>query len=158
MEFRKGMIAILTTDKAFREKSKASFLFVDYEELQRVVRIGMMICLGEGKVYMRVVSKRGNTCDCEVLNDYDLKGFSYVTVIGADIELPCLSDSDEDLLRDALGVGFDVLVASFVRSGDAVRGIREFLGEKGKNVLIFPKLQSIQAIKNMDAIVQEADG
>lgn len=59
-----------------------------------------------------------------------------------------------------LGVqqGVDMVFASFIRDAAGVKQIREILGEKGKNILIIPKIENQQGCNNIDEIIRASDG
>ena len=52
----------------------------------------------------------------------------------------------------------DMVFASFIRDAAGVREVREALGDKGKNILIIPKIENQQGLKNLDEIIAACDG
>jgi pyruvate kinase len=51
-----------------------------------------------------------------------------------------------------------MVFASFIRDAAGVREVREALGYKGKNILIIPKIENQQGLKNLDEIIAACDG
>jgi pyruvate kinase len=51
-----------------------------------------------------------------------------------------------------------MVFASFIRDAAGVREVREALGDKGKNILIIPKIENQQGLKNLDEIIAACDG
>lgn len=78
---------------------------------------------------------------------------------GAAIQIPGITEKDEDdLLNFAIPNGVDIVSGSFVRSAANVRAIRECLGEAGRHIRVHAKIESQEALQNIDEIIAEADG
>lgn len=58
----------------------------------------------------------------------------------------------------AIPQAVDIVSGSFVRTAANVRAIRECLGENGKRIRVHAKIESLEALRNVDEIVAEADG
>jgi len=51
-----------------------------------------------------------------------------------------------------------MVFASFIRTGDDIKSIREVLGEEGKHIQIIAKIENRQGINNFPDILKETDG
>lgn len=51
-----------------------------------------------------------------------------------------------------------MVFASFIRSGDDIKAIRECLGPEGKEIQIIAKVENQQGVNNFDDILKETDG
>ena len=52
----------------------------------------------------------------------------------------------------------DMIFASFIRDAAGVHEVKAVLGDKGKNILIIPKIENQQGLKNLDEIIEACDG
>jgi pyruvate kinase len=56
-------------------------------------------------------------------------------------------------------MGISYVAASFIRTGDNVREIRNFLDKNwGENIKIISKIENKEAIENLEEIVKKSDG
>lgn len=79
--------------------------------------------------------------------------------VGAAIKIPGITKKDEDdLINFAIPHAVDIVSGSFVRSAANVRAIRQCLGEKGRYIRVHAKIESLEALRNIDEIIAEADG
>jgi len=78
---------------------------------------------------------------------------------GIKVELPVLSEKDEDDLCDfGLKYNVDFVAASFVQSAEDVENIRDVLGPRGANIKIISKIENQEGLNNFDEILAESDG
>ncbi|MBW2426237.1 MAG: pyruvate kinase [Deltaproteobacteria bacterium] len=131
---------------------------VNYAGLARDVSGGVSIFLDDGTLELEVVAKDEAGIDCKVVRGGELGAHKGVSVPGAEIGLPTLSAADLEDLRFVAGEGFDYLAASFVRSAQDVEGIREVLAEHDAEIPIIAKIETRQAVEDLDAIIASADG
>ncbi|KAF1776257.1 Pyruvate/Phosphoenolpyruvate kinase-like domain [Phytophthora cactorum] len=93
-----------------------------------------------------------------VHNDHVLEEKKNMNLPAA-IQIPGITEKDEDdLLNFAIPNGVDIVSGSFVRSAANVRAIRECLGEAGRHIRVHAKIESQEALQNIDEIIAEADG
>ena len=65
-----------------------------------------------------------------------------VNVRGAAWDLPAVSERDVKDLQFAVEQGIDMVYASFVRKAADVHAVRKAMGEKGKDIKIFSKIEN----------------
>ena len=73
--------------------------------------------------------------------------------------MPFISEQDRSDIIFAAQNDFDFIAASFTRSADDIREIRKILEEyNAPNIRIIAKIENMQGIRNIDGIIDEADG
>lgn len=121
--------------------------------------VGMKVLFDDGYIIAQVVEKRENSAVLEILNSGILKSGKGVSVPGAQISLPALTEGDVEDLRFGCQHDVDLVAASFIRSAHHILTIKGLLAQEGKpEILVIAKIESTQGIDNFDSIVQVADG
>ena len=78
---------------------------------------------------------------------------------GAEVDLPTLTEKDEDdLVEFGLEHDVDFIAASFVRKASDIDYIRDVLGPKGANIKIIAKIENQEGLHNYDDILKKTDG
>jgi len=156
VDIEKGQTVKLTTDYSFLGDS--STIAVSYKNLPSRIPIGGTILVSDGTFSLTVNSKGEDYVICTANNSTRLGEKKNVNLPGVDVDIETITEQDRKDLQFGAEQGVDMVAASFVRTAEDVRIIREALGPKGKNVMIIAKIENHQGLVNYDAIVKAADG
>ncbi|XP_017796846.1 PREDICTED: pyruvate kinase-like isoform X3 [Habropoda laboriosa] len=158
VELVKDQTFKLATDKSFMEKGNASVVFVDYENISKVLKVGNRVFVDDGLISLIVTSVSPDTIVTTVENGGMLGSRKGVNLPGAPVDLPAVSEKDKSDLKFGVEQEVDMIFASFIRDATALAEIRGILGEKGKNIKIISKIENQQGMTNLDAIIDASDG
>lgn len=160
-------------------KGDAKRISLDYKGLCTSVKPGYQILIADGAsrrhisrhvcliglslagliaLSVEAVDAAAGVCQCRVLNTAVLGETKNVHLPGAVVDLPAVSEQDVADLKFGVEKRVDMVAASFIRKADDVRHIRQVLGEKGKDIRIISKIESIEGIQNFDDILTVSDG
>ncbi|RLN57419.1 hypothetical protein BBJ29_004053 [Phytophthora kernoviae] len=157
IQLKAGQTLEITTN--YGVEGDSSRIACTYDHLPTSVSVGSKILCDDGSLVMTVLECQSESIIVRVHNDHLLEEKKNMNLPGAAIQIPGITEKDEDdLLNFAIPQGVDIVSGSFVRSAANVRAIRECLGEAGKNIRVHAKIESQEALKNIDEIIAEADG
>ncbi|KAJ1990784.1 Pyruvate kinase [Dimargaris cristalligena] len=156
--FQTGHEMIFSMDEAYAECGTADVIYVDYKNLPKVISKGKIIFVDDGIMSFEVVDIMEDSVRVRALNNGKLSSRKGVNLPKTDVDLPALSEKDKSDLRFGVAQGVDMIFASFIRTGQDVRDIREVLGEDGKQIKIIVKIENHQGVVNFDEILAETDG
>ena len=132
-----------------------------YRKLPTEVRTNDTILLDDGKLRLRVVGVRGNDVITEVVVGGVLSSHKGMNLPGVSISAPALTAKDLQDLKFGLQHGVDYVALSFVRRAEDLRTLRHAIrrmGGKAARTPIIAKIEKPQAVANIDAIIEAADG
>eukprot|EP01102_Stenamoeba_stenopodia_P009803 TRINITY_DN2902_c0_g1_i1.p1 TRINITY_DN2902_c0_g1~~TRINITY_DN2902_c0_g1_i1.p1 ORF type:complete len:524 (-),score=149.11 TRINITY_DN2902_c0_g1_i1:143-1714(-) len=158
VQMEKGKELILTTDEAFYNEGNAEKIFIDYKNITKVVKPGSRVYIDDGLLCLDVVSTTDTEVKCTIVNSTKISSRKGVNLPDANVDLPAVSKKDEEDLKWGVEQGIDMVFASFIRSAQNVKDVRNVLGEKGKHIKIISKIENHEGMRNFDEIVDESDG
>lgn len=93
------------------------------------------------------------------MNDATIGERKNMNLPGIEVQLPTLTDQDEDdLVNFGIKNGVDIVAASFIRKASDVEYIRDVLGPKGAYIKIISKIENQEGLDNFDEILMASDG
>jgi len=148
----------VTTDTSVIGDEK--LIVVDYQDLLKSAKIGNRILIADGQISLTIkaINPERRSVTTVINNTFVLGENKNVHLPGAVVNLPALSEKDKADLAFGVEKGVDLIAASFIRSGNDIKEIRETLGEKGKDIKVIAKIESTEGLANFDEILHEADG
>ena len=131
---------------------------ITYETLYKDVKPGNRILIDDGLIELEVKAIKGTDIVCDILNGGELGEKKGVNVPNVKIKLPALTEKDKEDIRFGIKQGFDFIAASFVRTADCIREIKEMLDAEGSAIKVIAKIENAEGIENLDEIIAVADG
>src|SRR5215469_5286233 len=130
---------------------------VNYENFVNDISVGDVVLIDNGAIEMKVLVKSGNKVECEVLTEGKLGSRRHINLPGVKVSLPALTAKDIKDVKLGLELKVDFVALSFVREARDLMQLRELFEDKNAPFVI-AKIEDQEAIKNLESIVQEADG
>lgn len=152
---KKGSIFTLTTKACVGDETKA---FVNYAALPKEIKKGDAILLDDGKKRLEVLEVKGAEIKCRVIVGGETKGRRGVNLPGVSLKVSCLTAKDKKDVLFGIEHKVDYVALSFVRRASDIRELRAILTKAKSTARIVAKIETGEAIKNIDAIIAETDG
>ncbi len=96
------------------------------------VAAGDTLLINDGKVRLRALSVTDTDVVTEVVVGGEVSDHKGINLPGVAVNVPALSDKDEDDLRWALRAGVDMVALSFVRRADDIDRVHPHMDEEGR--------------------------
>ncbi|WP_217132569.1 pyruvate kinase [Leucobacter chinensis] len=122
------------------------------------VSVGDPLLIDDGKVTLRATRVTEDTVHTVVEVPGDVSNNKGINLPGVAVNVPALSEKDEDDLRWALELGVDYIALSFVRDAKDVERVHEIMDEVGVRLPVIAKIEKPQAVENLEEIVDAFDG
>ena len=129
-----------------------------YKGLVGDVKVGDPILIDDGRLSLRVKSIEGNNVVCDVEIGGPISNNKGINLPGVAVNVPALSEKDEDDLRWALKLGADMVALSFVRNAKDIVRVHEIMEEEDVFVPVIAKIEKPQAVAALEEIVDAFDG
>ena len=117
---------IVTAEPTTEENlGTAEHISLDYLNLPNEVKPGSHILIDDGLIDLQVERVEGSDIHCTVKNNGEIGERKGVNIPNVDLSLPAITERDREDILFGISEGVDYVAASFIRSGKAVREIRE---------------------------------
>ena len=154
-ELVSGQKFILTTEEILGNNEKVT---ITYKGLKDDINVGTTILIDDGLIEMVVDEINETDIICSVVNGGPISNHKGVNIPGAALSMPYISDVDLSDIMFGCDMDFDFLAASFVRCKEDILEVRKIIEEHGSHMKIIAKIENTQGIRNLDEILEAADG
>ena len=157
LELRDGE-TILLTDQPTPAQER-SLPIEGYPHLAADVKPGEPILLDDGAVALEVTEVRGDAIACRVVSGGPVswrKGVNLPATNLSTLQIP--TEKDWQDLAFGLEQGVDWVALSFVRGAAEIRRLQERIAQQGAQVPVIAKIEKREALRELDSIVEAADG
>jgi pyruvate kinase len=138
----------------------ANLLATTFKGLAAEVHPGAPILLADGLIELVVTEVRGDDVECEVINGGMLGEHKGINLPGAIVNVPSLTEKDQEDIEFGVKHAVDMIAVSFVRTADDVRAAKRFIHQRKSDAWVIAKLEKPQAVDeaNLEEILDVADG
>ena len=155
IQLKDGQKFTLVNEDIVGNEEKVS---VTYKELYKDVEQGTKILIDDGAIELRVDEVVDKDIVCTVIHGNGLGSRKTMNLPGTIIRLPALKDKDIADLKTACEHEYDYVAISFTRNLDDIAQVRKVLDENGgKDIKIITKVENVEGLSNMEAIIETAD-
>ncbi len=131
---------------------------LDYPELVDDVVAGDVLLLDDGRIIMDVKAVMDGEIHCTVRHGGELSNNKGINKQGGGLSAPALTAKDKEDIRSAAALRVDYVAVSFPKSGSDMREARALLVEAGSKALVIAKIERVEAITNLEEILDASDG
>ncbi len=131
---------------------------VTYDRLATEVKAGDRILLDDGLIHLEVLRTDGVHIVCRVVQGGVLTNNKGLNLPGVAISVPAVTEKDLADLEFAIEHEVDFVALSFVRTGRDISRVKELFRRRRVDIPVIAKLERPKALRNLDAILDIADG
>jgi pyruvate kinase len=131
---------------------------IQREGLAEDVRVGDHILFDDGRMILRVVSVDGGRVKVFVEQGGGMRNNIGVHLPSKTMRGGALTEKDKEDLQYGLSRGMDYIALSFVRRADDIKLVREICLAWGQPTPIIAKIETPDALENLESIVAASDG
>jgi pyruvate kinase len=150
-----GQSLILTADKRPAQGNRVS---VSYHALPSQVKPGDRILLADGMMELTVDRTTPNEIECTVVTGGILTSHKGINLPSSSLDIPAITEKDRRDLIFGLEMDVDYVALSFVRAAADIHAIKKIIRRQGKQTPVIAKIEKHEALDNIDAILEAADG
>lgn len=151
-------VTIYCGRKKARKETSGEYIPIPCKELCRQVHKGSAIFLDDGTIKLKVNKVEGRRIICKIDEGGILESRKSVNVPGISMGLRFPTEKDREDLKFAQANGVDFIGVSFVRNDRDLIKIRKLLRGRGREIPLIAKIELPEAVRDIDQIIEEADG
>lgn len=153
---KEGKTISFTSKECVGDQTK---LYINYKHFPADVSIGDHIQINDGKFLLQVTAtNKKDLVKAKILQGGFLSSNKGVNLPNTKISLPCLTEKDHKDLDFALANNVEWIGLSFVRSVTDVVDLKKTIKDKKKHARVIAKIEKPEALKEIDNIIDLADG
>jgi pyruvate kinase len=154
MQLRKGEAFVLNAGKPRAELPGAIF---PHPEALKELRRGHRIRVADGLLELAVVSASEDEAKCRVIRGGELRSRQGLHFPDTTLSLAGFTEQDKRDLLYGLEIGVDYAALSFVQAAQDITRAREVMRRAKAQVPLIAKIETREAVRELDSIVESAD-
>lgn len=160
--FKKGC-AVLKSQSLFTLTSRdvggdEHQVSVNYRNLPLEVKRGDTILIGDGALELEITDTTPTDIRCRVMAGGRISSRKGINFPSGTLKIPSLTENDRQHLIFGMEKGIDFVALSYVRRAEDVKSVREIMKSKGAEIPIIAKIETRQALDNIEALLETVDG
>lgn len=152
---KKGERVVMTTRAI---AGRPGLIPVQFKALPQTVSKGGVIYLNDGFIQLKVMEVKDQEVACRVIIGGQLLSRKGLNLPGAHIGVDAVTARDLEFVRFALSEGIDAVGISFVQGARDIEKVRAYVRKSGRSMYVVAKIERREAVRNIDAILEAADG
>ncbi|MCC7460081.1 MAG: pyruvate kinase [Proteobacteria bacterium] len=130
---------------------------VDYAKLPGLVKKGDPILLNDGLMELEVLKSSAKDIVCKIVVGGELRQRKGINLPGKYIPISPFTEHDREILKVVSRLDIDFVALSFIQKPEDIIKARAWMKKHGRILPIVAKIEKPQAIKEIDAIIDETD-
>jgi pyruvate kinase len=131
---------------------------INYEGLSGDVRVNDSILFDDGRLVLRVTAIEGENVRVYIEQGGGMRNHIGVHLPSKTMRISALTDKDKEDLQYGLSAGVDYIALSFVRRAEDLVFVREICQEWGQPTPVIAKIETPDAVENLESVVAASDG
>jgi pyruvate kinase len=129
-----------------------------YAALPQDVSPGDAILLDDGNLELKVLASSGDRVECQVVHGGPLRSNKGMNLPAVSLSTPTLTERDREHLAFGIEHGVDFVALSFVRRASDIEECKALVRELGGTAHVIAKIEKREAVDDLEAILDAADG
>jgi len=132
---------------------------VNYKEFSNDVKKAECILVDNGETIFDLIEVRPDgAVHAKSRDNGKIGNRRHINLPGADVSLPSLMPTDWEAIEMGCKEDADFVALSFIRQGSEIPEVREFIKKHGGKMQIITKVETRQAVQDIEAVIRESDG
>ncbi len=153
-----GSLFSLRTDGNLGFLGNDRSVSVTYPRLGAETSVGQNVFIDDGTIHLKIESIIEGEVLCRIIVGGTLGDRKGVNVPGADFSFSAMSDKDREDILWGVKNDVDFVAVSFVRDRQDVLAVRKVVEDSGGDIKIIAKIETRQAVANIEEITEVVDG
>lgn len=154
VNLKEGNIFTLTTEEIIGDETKVS---VNYKPMPKEVSPGHIIYIEDARKQLMVEEVKGNNIICKIVIGGMLGWKRGINLPDSKLSTHALTEKDKKDLEFGIEQNVDFIALSFVRKAEDVEELKSILNHKGGRAKVVAKVETREAIANIDQIIAISD-
>jgi len=135
--------------------SNENEIYISYKDLFKDINTGERIFIDDGQIVIRITKKTRSSMIGNIEIGGELRSKQGVAFPDSRLSVSAITKKDIEDIKFGQKLDVDIIAVSFVRDANDIKKVKELAD---KNIKIIAKIELKNAVKNLDSIIDEADG